>query len=418
MKVYYKGILFYFVQNMADNHIIGVTIGVDTSKAKKDLNAFKDDIKGFNERTKNDRTVELKMNVGKLEAELGRAKKLIKGAQANGDFQAEIKFRADTALLQNQLTQAKRELRNFLRTGDEEMSVLGKNFQAVSGGGFLSGMLGKLGGLVGIGSIGMIGKEVIGLGDKLEQANISFEVMLGSADKAKKMLADLSEFAQKTPFELQGIRDSAKQLMAMGIPAEKMIKTLKVLGDISAGTGAPLQQIAYAYGQVATAGVATTQDMNQLVNAGIPIWKELGKVVGVTASEVKKMVEGRQITFEQVETALTNMTEKGGQFADLMEAQSHTLTGQWNAFKDSLGAIGEKIGLAIIPVFKTLLGVVNGLMDFFSTWAGKVVGVGVAIVGLATGGSMLIGALSGVTAGFTAAGASAGFFGTALNVAL
>ena len=403
---------------MADNHIIGVTIGVDTSKVKKDLNAFKDDIKGFNERTKNDRTVELKMNVGKLEAELGRAKKLIKGAQANGDFQAEIKFRADTALLQNQLTQAKRELRNFLRTGDEEMSVLGKNFQAVSGGGFLSGMLGKLGGLVGIGGIGMLGKEVIGLGDKLEQANISFELMLGSADKAKKMLADLSKFAQSTPFELQGIRDSAKQLMAMGIPAEKMIQTLKVLGDISAGTGAPLQQIAYAYGQVATAGVATTQDMNQLVNAGIPIWKELGKVVGVTASEVKKMVEGRQITFEQVETALTNMTEKGGQFADLMEAQSHTLTGQWNAFKDSLGAIGEKIGLAIIPVFKTLLGVVNGLMDFFSTWAGKVVGVGVALIGLATGGSMLIGALGGITAGFTAAGASAGFFGTALNVAL
>ena len=61
---------------------------------------------------------------------------------------------------------------------------------------------------------------------------------------------------------------------------------------------------------------------------------------------------------------------------------------------------------------------VNGLMDFFSTWAGKVVGVGVAIVGLATGGSMLIGALGGVTAGFTAAGASAGFFGTALSVAL
>nr|DAS19120.1 MAG TPA: tail tape measure protein [Caudoviricetes sp.] len=365
MKVYYTSILFYFVQNMADNHIIGVTIGVDTSKAKKDLNAFKDDIKGFNERTKNDRAVELKMNVGKLEAELGRAKKLIKGAQANGDFQAEIKFRADTALLQNQLTQAKRELRNFLRTGDEEMSVLGKNFQAVSGGGFLSGMLGKLGGLVGIGSIGMIGKEVIGLGDKLEQANISFEVMLGSAEKAQKMLADLSEFAQKTPFELQGIRDSAKQLMAMGIPAEKMIKTLKVLGDISAGTGAPLQQIAYAYGQVATAGVATTQDMNQLVNAGIPIWKELGKVVGVTASEVKKMVEGRQITFEQVETALTNMTEKGGQFADLMEAQSHTLTGQWNAFKDSLGAIGEQIGLAIIPAFKTGIEWLNFWVESF-----------------------------------------------------
>lgn len=86
-----------------------------------------------------------------------------------------------------------------------------------------------------------------------------------------------------------------------------------------------------------------------------------------------------------------------------MEAQSKTLTGQWNAFKDSLGAIGEQIGLAVIPVFKALLGVVNGLMDFFSTWAGKVVGVGVAIIGFATGGTMLIGALGGVTAGFAAA---------------
>ena len=203
-----------------------------------------------------------------------------------------------------------------------------------------SGTLTRIGGVLGgFSALQSVGASILNLGDKLEQANISFEVMLGSADKAKKMLADLSKFAQNTPFELQGIRDSAKQLMAMGIPAEKMIQTLKVLGDISAGTGAPLQQIAYAYGQVATAGVATTQDMNQLVNAGIPIWKELGKVVGVTASEVKKMVEGRQITFEQVETALTNMTEKGGQFADLMEAQSKTLTGQWNAFKDSLGAI-------------------------------------------------------------------------------
>ena len=175
-----------------------------------------------------------------------------------------------------------------------------------------SGTLTRIGGVLGgFSALQSVGASILNLGDKLEQANISFEVMLGSADKAKKMLADLSKFAQNTPFELQGIRDSAKQLMAMGIPAEKMIQTLKVLGDISAGTGAPLQQIAYAYGQVATAGVATTQDMNQLVNAGIPIWKELGKVVGATASEVKKMVEGRQITFEQVETALTNMTEKG-----------------------------------------------------------------------------------------------------------
>lgn len=161
-----------------------------------------------------------------------------------------------------------------LKDANAELKKMDTEIKSITGS---AGMgFAKLGGLltkIGIAFSGMqIGGSILNLGDKLEQANISFEVMLGSAEKAKKMLADLSTFAKNTPFELQGIRDSAKQLMAMGIPAEKMIQTLKVLGDISAGTGAPLQQIAYAYGQVATAGIAKTQDMNQLVNAGIDIF--------------------------------------------------------------------------------------------------------------------------------------------------
>lgn len=74
------------------------------------------------------------------------------------------------------------------------------------------------------------------------------------------------------------------------------------------------------------------------------------------------MVESGEITFEQVEEAMRRMTEEGGQFANLMEAQSKTLTGQWSAFKDTLGAIGEKIGLAVIPVFKALLDLLNGII--------------------------------------------------------
>lgn len=75
-------------------------------------------------------------------------------------------------------------------------------------------------------------------------------------------------------------------------------------------------------------------------------------MVGATASEVRSMVENRQISFEQVSQVFDNLTSAGGRFANLMEAQSKTLSGQWSAFKDTLGAIGEKIGLAVIPVFK------------------------------------------------------------------
>lgn len=115
--------------------------------------------------------------------------------------------------------------------------------------------------------------------------------MLGSADKAKALLSDLKDFAKKTPFELTGIRDTAKQLIAFGIDSNKLIPTMKALGDVAAGTGAPLERIAFAYGQINTARRASAQDLNQLTSAGVPIYKELAKVMGLAESNVKKMVE-------------------------------------------------------------------------------------------------------------------------------
>lgn len=414
-----------------------IELEVIASKNEQSFQTIEQDLKQLEK----PRAAEIALNLSRAKTELAELKKLQKEALKVENFDLADKIGQQVEIASKKVTTINRQLTNFQRTGNENLSMLGQMFQNVNqqisnteailqkvgkntewldilrkkaeefsknlkSGNItmeqyqkglqkiweeaeklvksvqsnssamekFSGTLTRIGGVLGgFSALQSVGASLLNLGDKLEQANISFEVMFGSADKAKKMLADLSKFAQNTPFELQGIRDSAKQLMAMGIPAEKMIQTLKVLGDISAGTGAPLQQIAYAYGQVATAGVATTQDMNQLVNAGIPIWKELGKVVGATASEAKKMVEGRQITFEQVETALTNMTEKGWQFANLMEAQSKTLTGQWNAFKDSLGAIWEKIGLAVIPAVKKLIELLNFLAEAWTTSTGKIV---------------------------------------------
>lgn len=91
--------------------------------------------------------------------------------------------------------------------------------------------------------------------------------MLGSADKAKNLLADLSEFAKRTPFELLGIRDVAKQLLAFGITNENLLGTLKALGDVAAGTGTGLDRIAYAFGQVLAAGKLTGNELRQFTEA-------------------------------------------------------------------------------------------------------------------------------------------------------
>ena len=73
------------------------------------------------------------------------------------------------------------------------------------------------------------GQKILELGDNAQQAQISFTTMLGDADQAKALLQELSDFAKTTPFELQGIRESAKQLLAMGVSAEEIIPTLKAL---------------------------------------------------------------------------------------------------------------------------------------------------------------------------------------------
>ncbi len=74
--------------------------------------------------------------------------------------------------------------------------------------------------------------------------------MLGSAEKADKLLRELSDFSKKTPFELVGIRENAKQLLAMGVAQENIIPTLKALGDVASGLSVPLERLTLAYGQV------------------------------------------------------------------------------------------------------------------------------------------------------------------------
>lgn len=91
------------------------------------------------------------------------------------------------------------------------------------------------------------------------------------------MLAQLSDFAQKTPFELQGVRTNAQQLLGMGVSLENIIPTLKMLGDVSAGLNVPLERLALNYGQVITQGKLTGRELRDFAVAGVPLLEELAK---------------------------------------------------------------------------------------------------------------------------------------------
>jgi tape measure domain-containing protein len=204
----------------------------------------------------------------------------------------------------------------------------------------------------------MAGVAVLGLGTALatagtfaaksaseyEQNRIAFDTMLGSAEKARDMLKQVSEFAMKTPFELPEVVNGAKQLLAYNIEAEKIIPTFNALGNIAAGVGKEkLPQLILAFGQVKAATKLTGMELRQFTEAGVPMLATLGKQMGKTEGEIQDMVSAGDVKFKDVEKALFGMSEEGGKFFNLMERQSKTFGGTMSNIKDDIGRVAREI---------------------------------------------------------------------------
>ncbi len=186
--------------------------------------------------------------------------------------------------------------------------------------------------------------QLINVRGEFQKTEIAFSTMLKSKEKAKVLMGEMVDLAAKTPFGLQEVTDGAKRLLAFQIPAEQVTETLRRMGDIAAGLGVPMGQLIHVYGQVKAQGKLMTNDLYQFMNAGIPILAELGKVMGKTESEIKKMVGEGKIGFAEVQQVIQNMTNEGGIFFNLMEAQSSSLSGKVANLKDAFEQMLNKIG--------------------------------------------------------------------------
>lgn len=215
-------------------------------------------------------------------------------------------------------------------------------------------------------SLGAIGFAAIKASGQFEQWNIAFTTMLGSQSKATRLMNEIKSFAAKTPFELPGLVESSKQLLAFGFAQEEVIPNLKVLGDIAAGVGVPVGQLANVFGQVKLAGRLMGQDLMQFTNAGVPLIAALAKNLGVTEGEIKKMVEAGKIGFPEVQKALTGMTTEGGKFFNLMDSQSKSFNGIMSNIGDNIGQFMTGVGDALLPIAKAIAGAIQLVTGAFA----------------------------------------------------
>lgn len=209
------------------------------------------------------------------------------------------------------------------------------------------------------------GATITKLGIANEQAAVSFEVLLGSQQKAVKLMDEIRKYADTTPFEKQDLYDASKTMLGFGISQEKVISSMKMLGDVSMGNRDRFQSLALAFSQITAAGKLQGQDLLQLINAGYNPLKDISEMTGVSMGKLKDAMSKGQISSKMVEKALKHATEEGGKFHDMTQKIGQTVGGKIStaidSFKNRMLQLYEVISPLLIPVLDLVIKAIDSL---------------------------------------------------------
>lgn len=246
---------------------------------------------------------------------------------------------------------------------------------------------------------GGIAGAAIKNGIEQDLQNASFEVLLGSEEAAKKLVADITKYGADTTYDKMGLGGNAQQMLSFGIDDSKIMPTLKAIGDIAMGDANKMNSLTLAYSQMTSTGKLMGQDLLQMINAGFNPLNEISKKTGKSIGDLKKEMEKGKISANMVEQAFIGATSEGGQFYGMAEKMGNTLGGKWAQFMDNLtekslivyqyiGPVVEKLielgGAALDATFNGL----GWLVDKFAEGEPVVWGVAIAL-GAYTSGMIL-----------------------------
>ena len=215
----------------------------------------------------------------------------------------------------------------------------------------------------GLAAIKKFSSDVINATGKMQQLQVALSTILQNKSKADTLLADISQFALKTPFSIDDVATGAKQLLAYGSSANTVVNELSMLGDVASGLQIPLGQLIYLYGTLRTQGRAMTVDIRQFAGRGIPIYEELAKVLGVSQEQVGELVKQGKVGFKEVEQAFKNMTSEGGKFNNMLENSAGTWTQQIAAVQEKLFLKMTDFGNKYKEVFEFGIGTAEDLVE-------------------------------------------------------
>lgn len=283
-------------------------------------------------------------------------------------------------LLKNgQFTKAAKESERAIR------NVGGAVDGIIKEGGNIDTMLKKVGtaaaGLFTIKSAVNFAKQIASVREEVQALEISFSTLLGSSERSAKLLNELKEFAVSTPLQLNDLAKSAQTLLSFNVEAEKIMPTLKAIGDISMGAADKLQSLTLAFSQMSSTGKLMGQDLLQMINAGFNPLTEISRQTGKSVSELKEEMSKGAISAQMVSDAFISATSEGGKFYNMLAQQSNSLQGAFSnlqgALQDMMNGIGESIQEPLTNTIGSLTKLVQNYEKFGGVLASTVVTFGV-----------------------------------------
>lgn len=254
-------------------------------------------------------------------------------------------------------------VRNAMQATDNVALKLDKDISGISGSTNIAGS--ALRGFAAIAStafaglsLGFIGKQIFDIGTAMEDVRMNYETLLqGNTSASNKLIEQLLDFGRATKFSNQEVLDQGQSLLAFGVAGDKILPTIKTIGDLSLGDSNKFKSLVDNYGKMFSAQRGNTMDINQFALAGIPIWKELEKITGLQGTALRKYVEQNGVSIKQIDEAFKNLTGSSGIFFNALQRSSNTTLSK-------LGNLLAGIEEIAVKIFNRLQPTINAFFDW------------------------------------------------------
>lgn len=200
--------------------------------------------------------------------------------------------------------------------------------------------------------VGVIGgtvvKSAIDVVVDRQDITSQFEVLLGSADKAKKRVEELTDFAGQTPFSRDEIFRASKQLQVFAGNSISTGNHLKVIGDVAAGTGQSFEDVALWTGRLYDA-MKSGNKVGEMTSR----LQEMGAISGEDRSKIEDLADAGG----DMGTKWAQVEKIFGRFDGTMEKMSNNMGNMLLSLKSFatnsiLLPLGEGIASGLQPAIQ------------------------------------------------------------------